>query len=245
MNAWLQQSQASVMKAKDQVAMTTPDANARLTAQTSLTTNANTNATAQRGQNMTAGTAAAGRAQSATQHAATLGLQREKLGAPGKSGPMSVTLQKELLESDDGVQSSKAVVDILNEALKINKTAYSGYGAKGRAILASNLPGATPGADATINLDNMMTGQALESLKTVFGGMPTEGERKILLDMQASADKTPVQREAIMTRAISAAQRRGEYAKQKAKSIRSGAYLSEGMPEAAADPLDSLLDKYK
>ena len=161
------------------------------------------------------------------------------------SGPMSVTLQKELLESDDAVQSTKAVVDTLKNALKINKDAYSGYFAKGRAVAASNLvPWATKGADATVDLDNMMTGQALESLKTVFGGMPTEGERKILLDMQASADKTPTQREAIMNRAISAAERRGGYAQEKAKSIRGGSYLTDGVP-VAADSVDSLLEKYK
>jgi hypothetical protein len=148
----------------------------------------------------------------------------------GKGGPMSVTLQKELLESDDTVQSAKNVVGMLEAAKKINKDAYSGYFAKGRAVLASNLPGATPGADATINIDNMMTGQALENLKATFGGMPTEGERKILLEMQASVDKTPKQREDIMDRAIAAAKRRSEYAGSKAKSIRSGEYLTEGIP---------------
>jgi hypothetical protein len=151
----------------------------------------------------------------------------------GKGGPMSVTLQKELLENDDSVQSAKNVVGMLEAAKKINKDAYSGYFAKGRAVLASNLPGSTPGADATINIDNMMTGQALENLKATFGSMPTEGERKILLEMQASVDKTPKQREDIMDRAIAAAKRRSEYAGAKAKSIRIGEYLTEGMPTKA------------
>lgn len=151
-----------------------------------------------------------------------------------KGGPMSVTLQKELLESDDTVQGSKAVIDTLQNALAINKNAYSGYGAKPRAILRSNLPGESEAANATINIDNMMTGQALESLKLVFGGMPTEGERKILLDMQASVDKTPAQREAIMNRAIAAAKRRGEFAARKAQAIRSGTYLNEGVPDTPA-----------
>lgn len=155
---------------------------------------------------------------------------------PVKQGPMSVTLQKELLESDDVAQSSTAIVDILENAKKINKTAYSGYAAKGRAVLASNMPWNSAGADATINLDNMMTGQALESLKSVFGGMPTEGERKILLDMQASAEKTPAQREAIMDRAISAAKRRGEYSGKKAASIRNGTYLTEGISQTPLPP---------
>ena len=154
----------------------------------------------------------------------------------GKTGPMSVTMQKELLESDDVSQSSAAVIRTLEAAKAKNKDAYSGYLAKPRAVLASNLPGNTPGADATIDLDNMMTGQALESLKLIFGGMPTEGERKILLDMQASADKTPKQREAIMDRAIAAAKVRGDFAKSKAKSIREGTYLTEGVPESSGTP---------
>jgi len=147
--------------------------------------------------------------------------------------PMSVTLQKELLESDDVKQSSKAITAILGEAKKLNKQAYSGYGASTRAKIASNF-GSSESADATVNLDNMMTGQALESLKTIFGGMPTEGERKILLDMQASADKTPKQREDIMDRAIAASDRRGLYASKKADAIRSGKYLTEGVADTAA-----------
>lgn len=148
-------------------------------------------------------------------------------------GPMSVTLQKELLENDDAVMAADSIVKTLTAAKDINKKAYSGYGAKTRAVLASNLTGGTESADATINIDNMMTGQALESLKVVFGGMPTEGERKILLDMQASVDKTPAQREAIMDRAIEAAERRAAYAKGKASAIRNGSYLTEGIPAIA------------
>jgi hypothetical protein len=179
--------------------------------------------------------AAAGRAQSAAQFNARLSYDREKdkstAAGGGKTGPMSVTLQKELLESDDAVQSSAAVVGTLKRALDINKDAYSGYLAKPRATLRSNLPGQSASADATINLDNMMTGQALESLKVTFGAAPTEGERKILMDIQASADKTPAQREDIINRAIAAAERRGAYASRKAEAIRSGRYLSEGVPQ--------------
>lgn len=159
-------------------------------------------------------------------------------------GPMSVTLQKELLESDDVVQLSGGIVKTLEKAKTINKDAYSGYAAKGRAVLRSNLPGASSAADNTIDIDNMMTGQGLDQMKTIFGAAPTEGERKILMDMQASADKTPEQREKIMDRAISAAKTRAQYAANKAKSIRDGSYLTRGaeaMPaevRPAASPQD-------
>jgi hypothetical protein len=151
-------------------------------------------------------------------------------------------LQKELLESDDTVTSSKSVIGLLNQALTLNDAAYSGYGAKGRAVVRSNLPGESPEANATIDLDNIMTSQALESLKAIFGGMPTEGERKILLDMQASADKTPAQRKSIIDRAVKAAENRSTFSNQKAKAIRGGTYLTEGfgVPEQDAPAAPSL-----
>ncbi len=160
-------------------------------------------------------------------------------GSNTRTGPMSATLQKELIEADDTVQAAGGVVRALESALKQNDQAYSGYFAKGRAVLASNIPGfPDEGADATIDIDNLMTGQGLESLKSIFGAAPTEGERKILMDMQASVDKTPAQRKAIMERAIAAARRRAMFAGNKAKAIREGTYLSEGIeaPSAPADP---------
>ena len=143
--------------------------------------------------------------------------------------PMSVPLQKELLESDDAVQAAAAIVRSLKAAKDQNEKAYSGYFAKARATVMSNVAGGSASSDATIDIDNLMTGQALESLKLVFGGMPTEGERKILLDMQASVDKTPKQRQAIMDRAIAGAERRAKYASSKAKAIRAGSYLDGGI----------------
>lgn len=146
-----------------------------------------------------------------------------------KSGPMSVTLQKELIESDDNVQSAAAAIESLRKAKTINDAAYSGYGASTRAALVSNL-GGSESADATVELDNLIGNQALGSLKSIFGAAPTEGERKILIDLQASSDKSPAQRATIIDRAIKAAEVRAKYANSKAQSIRSGKYLTEGAP---------------
>lgn len=181
------------------------------------------NAVQIRGQNISAGTAAQRLEFDKTKDNLDRTQPKQKA-----VGPMSVTLQKELIESDDAVATNKSVKATLESALKLNDKAYSGFGAKGRAIVRSNIPGESDAANATIDLDNMMTGQALESLKAVFGGMPTEGERKILLDMQASADKTPAQRKSIIERAIAAADRRATMAESKAKAIREGTYLTEG-----------------
>lgn len=158
-----------------------------------------------------------------------LGLQQPKKAGQAALSP---TAQKELFEAEDIAQSSKNVMSLLDEAKKLNEKAYSGIGAKTRAVLRSNIPGESEAANATIALDNLMTGQALESLKATFGGMPTEGERKILLDIQASADKTPAQRADIMNRATRAAEKRLKFSQEKAKKLRSGEYFS---PEAQTE----------
>ncbi len=150
-------------------------------------------------------------------------------GAGGKPANLSATAQKELFEAEDISTSSKNALGMLQEAINLNDKAYSGYTAKPRAFLASNIPfvDVPKGADATVNLDNLMTGQALESLKSTFGGMPTEGERKILLEMQASVDKTPAQRKLILERAVNLANARLKFNDEKAKKLRSGMYFSE------------------
>lgn len=161
-------------------------------------------------------------------------LDGQPLSPKAKSGPMSVTLQKELIESDDGVQASASAISSLKRARALNDSAYSGYGAGLRAKIASNL-GNSEAANATVEYDNLIGQQALSSLKTIFGGNPTEGERAILLELQASSDKSPAQRRSIIDRAIKAAEVRGKYATNKSKAIRGGTYLTEGIDLPAAD----------
>jgi hypothetical protein len=168
-----------------------------------------------------------------------------KKGAAG----LSSTAQKELFEADDAVQNGTGAIRSLQKALELNKDAYSGVGASTRATIASNLPGQYKGADATIAMENIIKDQALTSMKSIFGGNPTEGERAILLDLQASASKTPKQREEILGRAMQAAQRRLDFNKQKADNLRGGSYMSEGgapkAPPAQTNSIDALLEKYK
>jgi hypothetical protein len=207
----------------------TPDA--KLTDERTRSEGALNRATTIRGQNLTAETARLGREVTKRGQDITAAKQN----APTKT-QLSASAQKELFEADELAQASANAVGMLKEALTLNNKAYSGYGAKERAILRSNLPGNDDAADATINLDNLMTGQALESLKAVFGGMPTEGERKILLDMQASADKTPKQRKAILDRAVQAAERRLKFNKSKADALRKGSYFTDGVPIQETQP---------
>lgn len=169
----------------------------------------------------------------------------KRMMAENRQVKLSATEQKELFEADEMVQASQNVQTALQDALKLNEKAYSGVGAKLRAVTRSNLPGESESANATIELDNLMTSQALESLKATFGGMPTEGERKILLEMQASAEKTPEQRKSIINRAIAMAKRREKLNADKAEKLRSGEYARPGGAPSASKGAVSLDDYLK
>lgn len=164
------------------------------------------------------------------------GLQRElanlKIGNNG-SPKLNPTIEKEIFQADELANASQNTVSLLSNAKELNKKpTYSGYGATSRAAAVNNLPKALGGqseeASNTIQLNNMMTGQALESLKATFGGNPTEGERAILLELQASADKTPEDRNKIIDRAIQMAEQRFKFHSGKASQLRSGDYFQQG-----------------
>lgn len=140
--------------------------------------------------------------------------------------PMNSTIQKELFEADDAIKAGSEVISGLDRALQLNDTAYDGPFADQRSA-ASALFG-DQGGIATQELKNVVTAQALESLKAVFGGMPTEGERKILLEIQGSVDQPKPVREAIYTRARAAAERRIAENQAKADALRSGQYFDSG-----------------
>jgi hypothetical protein len=150
---------------------------------------------------------------------------------PRGGNALSATAQKEVFEADDAVLAGSSALDSLNQALAINDAAYSGPTALLRAQGMSMVQ-STPEADATINFNNIIQEQALTSMKSIFGGNPTEGERAILLDLQASVQKTPKQRKDIIDRAKAAAERRIKFNQDKANRLREGTYMSPNKPPA-------------
>jgi hypothetical protein len=91
-------------------------------------------------------------------------------------------------------------------------------------------------SNAIINYDNLVKEQALANLKTTFGGNPTEGERKVLLELQASSGKTPEQRADILDRAVKLAEDRIRGAEARAEAIRTRSYRQPGGQPAAPTP---------
>jgi hypothetical protein len=160
--------------------------------------------------------------------------------AAGFGKPMSSVAQKELIETDEQIQGGQAALDLFKQAQDINSKAMGFKGAGAVASVGSLLPESMRPAsvDATNNLDNILQSAALPQLKAIFGGMPTEGERAILLDVQGSSSKSPAVRKAIFDRAETAIKNRLKFAQDKSKSLRTGNYFAGdgGVDPAAPAP---------
>jgi hypothetical protein len=154
-----------------------------------------------------------------------------------KKTGLSATAQKELFEADETVEGSKAAIGSFKQALALNKQAMGGFGSGALATAGSVLPDfARPDTvDATKELDNILQNAALPQLKAIFGGMPTEGERAILLEVQGSSAQPAKVREGIFNRAIAAANKRIQVNADKAKRLRAGTYFSDD-GETMAEP---------
>lgn len=140
--------------------------------------------------------------------------------------------KKAILEADEMVQVNQQAIDALKQAKTLSNSANSGILAGTRATIGANLPdmlvpdqlSSPDSSTATLDYDNAIVGQALGQLKAIFGGAPTEGERKILLDLQGSANQPAAVRERILDRAIAMAEKRLEFNKSRADELRGGTY---------------------
>lgn len=152
---------------------------------------------------------------------------------------ISATAQKAIDEADDFVKQSGSAIGALREAMRLNDTAYSGVAAGTRAAIVNNIPllGGTKSSLATTDLDNLITNQALSALRSTFGGNPTEGERKILLEVAGSVNLPPEARAKILRRALIAAEQSQQFNLQKGDALRGGTYYQPGgLPRAGMVP---------
>lgn len=141
--------------------------------------------------------------------------------------PLTATDKKAILEADEMVLSNQAAIDSLTRAKTLSKDAFAGPGAGKIGYAASFLGEKSDlgkSGSATLQLDNEITSNALGQLKAIFGGAPTEGERKILLDIQGSASKPDNVRQEIYDRAIGLAQKRLEFNKRRSDELRGGQF---------------------
>jgi hypothetical protein len=158
---------------------------------------------------------------------------------------LTVTDKKAILEADENVGTNRAAIQAIDEAKRLNPQANSGWFANARAQVGANLPdvlvpdaiSSPASSEATLNFDNAVVGQALSQMKSIFGGNPTEGERKILLDLQGSSSKPPAVRAEILDRARMMAVNRLKLNEQRTQELRGGAFYKPGGGSAASNPM--------
>lgn len=147
--------------------------------------------------------------------------------------PLTATDKKAILEADEMVQANQNAIENLKSIISgepgqsLNDRAGSGMSAGWQAWAARNDPTGMfddSKGEATTELNNVVVGNTLGQLKSIFGGNPTEGERAALRDLEASIDKTPTERKILINRAIQLAERRLEFNRQRANELRGGSY---------------------
>jgi hypothetical protein len=158
-----------------------------------------------------------------------------KEGTTVKLSPAEIKLKDEL---QDKISAGKEVVTAFGQALKLNDVAYEGKTAGIRESVGSVIPGVrqSEAQTATADLENIVLGTALTQLKAIFGAAPTEGERKILIDVQGSINKPAATRKAIWERAQTAAARRIKDNQTRLTEISTGAYSRKSVSGDDAEP---------
>jgi hypothetical protein len=128
-------------------------------------------------------------------------------------------------ETEDKISSVTQAMADVKEAFELNPNSYSGSALDQMQYI----PLAALGSDApkvvnTRRIENLLGEQALGRLKTTFGAAPTEGERKILMDLQGIGAKSLEEREEIMLRLYDVLDQRRERELRRLQEITSGQY---------------------
>ena len=128
-------------------------------------------------------------------------------------------------ETEDKISSVTQAMADVREAFELNPNSFSGSALD----QLQYIPLATLGSDApkvvnTRRIENLLGEQALGRLKTTFGAAPTEGERKILMDLQGIGAKSLEERAEIMLRLYDVLDQRREREMRRLQEITSGQY---------------------
>lgn len=150
-------------------------------------------------------------------------------GAAGKGGmpDLSKDERDRIYKARDTISSSIETISGLQAARKLSDVAFEGPLANARATAIAALPDRfeSAGAKETLEFDMVLQSQILPQLKTIFGGNPTEGERKILLDLQGSSKLPRSVRNRLIDDAIEKAQKRIQYNQEEVEGILGGTYF--------------------
>lgn len=145
-----------------------------------------------------------------------------------KAKPISATEQNRIVETEDAVNTRMGTITSLEQALALNSQAYEGALSGWRKTLGGIFSSDDPRYVATENFDNIIQSSGLRDLKTMFGANPTEGERKIYLELQAISSKPRAVREDIIRRTIAAQKASVARETQRLERLKRGEYSTRG-----------------
>jgi hypothetical protein len=153
--------------------------------------------------------------------------------------PLTAGDKEAIRTADEMVLANSNAIESLKRAKTYSKDAYSGTAAGLRGYATSFLGESSDmgkSGIATENLTNEVMTNALGQLKAIFGGAPTEGERKILVEMQGSVSKSHKVRKDIYDRAITLAEKKLDFNQKRADELRGGTYYKKQGDKTASGP---------
>ena len=151
-----------------------------------------------------------------------------------KPKELTATEQRELFDTEDAVNSGLSALSSIQQALGLNNQAYEGSLSGWRKTVGQLFSSDDPRYVATETFDNVVQTSALRDLKAMFGTNPTEGERKIFLELQAISSKPRAVRDQILRRAEDAMKRRIARDTKRLEGLKGGDYSSRGGSDASS-----------
>lgn len=126
-------------------------------------------------------------------------------------------------ETEDLLSATNEGMAALAQAYKLNPNTFDGTVAdKARRLVLENTNSEDPQVVATRLQENLLSNKAVAGLRAAFGGNPTEGERKIILELQGIGAKSREERKSIMKNAYTELKRKQALQAQRLGDVSSG-----------------------
>ncbi len=157
---------------------------------------------------------------------ANLALNQQKFGLQEKQAAKLTPGELKLkTEAEDNLSNMDQALADLSQAYKLNPNTFdSSLVDTAQQKLLEAAGSKDPKVIATRTQSNLLGKQGIAKLRASFGGNPTEGERKILLDLEGIGAKSKEERAIIMRNAYSALKAKRDRENKRLNEINQGLY---------------------
>ena len=142
-----------------------------------------------------------------------------------------------VIDARDTIGTLEGAIGDMKQAIGLNQNAYGGNIADLTEESITKL--FVPGDEKLRNtrlLKNFLGAQGVAKLRSSFGGNPTEGERKILLELEGIDALTSTERSAIMVRTLDVLDKKAAREKKKLEELQSGSLRRYTQTQSLARP---------